>query len=118
VSQLPRFTITAGASGAIMGLMGLLLVYGWRRGGALGESLKASMLRFGVYILVFSLLMWNRMDHFNHAGGFACGALLALLVPDGAYRNRAEQVLWQLLSVAGVLLVVLAFYRVASSALP
>ena len=118
VSQLPRFTITAGASGAIMGLMGLLLVYGWRRGGALGESIKASMIRFGVYILIFSLLMWQRMDHLNHAGGFVCGALLAFFVPDGGYRNRGERVVWQVLSVAGVLLVVLAFYKVAGAALP
>jgi rhomboid protease GluP len=118
VSQLPRFVITAGASGAIMGLMGLLLVYGWRRGGALGESLKASMLRFGVYILVFSLLMWRTMDHYNHAGGFVCGALLAFVVPSGAYRNKAESTFWQVASLVGVLLVLFAFYKVAGSAIP
>ena len=92
-------------------------VYGWRRGGALGESLKASMLRFGVYIVIFSLLV-RGIDHYNHAGGFLCGALLAFVVPDGAYRNRAESTFWHFASLAGVLLVVFAFSKVAGSAIP
>lgn len=116
LSQLLRPVNTVGASGAIMGLMGLLLIYGWRRGGALGESLKASMLRFAVYIIIFSLLV-RGIDHFNHAGGFACGALLALIAPTGAYRGRGEAVFWQSASLAGVLLVLWAFYSVAASGL-
>jgi rhomboid protease GluP len=116
VSQLTRPVTTIGASGAIMGLMGLLLVYGWRRGGALGESLKASMLRFGIYIIVFSLLVPG-IDHLNHAGGFACGALMAFVVPAGSYRGRAESTFWRVAGLVGVLLVLLAFYRVAASAI-
>lgn len=113
LSQLSRPVNTVGASGAIVGLMGLLLVYGWRRGGALGESLKQGMLRYALYIVVFSLLI-RGVDHINHAGGFVCGAILALLVPAGRYRNRGEASVWQLVAAAGVLLVLLAFYRVAA----
>jgi len=113
MSQLLRPVNTVGASGAIMGLMGLLLVYGWRRGGALGESLKASMLRFAVYIVIFSLLV-RGIDHLNHVGGFACGALLALVVRAGAFRGRGEALFWQAASLAGVLLVLWAFYNVAA----
>jgi membrane associated rhomboid family serine protease len=113
-SQLPREVNTIGASGAAMGLIGLLLVYGWRHGGALGESLKASMIRFLIYIAVFSLV-FPGIDHFNHAGGFACGALLALVVPTGEYRGRGEAAFWQAASLAGVLVVLWAFYNVAAS---
>jgi len=116
LSQWVRPVNTVGASGAIMGLIGLLLVYGWRHGGALGESLKASMIRFVIYIAVFSLV-FPGIDHVNHAGGFACGALLGLVVPTGAYRSRGETLFWQAASLAGVLLVLWAFYNVAASGL-
>ena len=90
-----------------MGLMGLLLVYGWRRGGALGESLKASMIRFVVYIADLQPGLCAAMDHFNHLGGFVCGALLAFVVPDGGLPQPGRALFWQVLSVAGVLLVAL-----------
>ena len=111
-SQLPRFVNTVGASGAIMGLMGLLLVYGWRHGGAFGNTLKSSMIRFGLYILVFSLFFPN-IDHLNHAGGFACGALLAAIVPAGTFRSRTTVTVWEAMATGGVLLVLFAFFQVA-----
>jgi rhomboid protease GluP len=107
---------TVGASGAILGLMGLLLVYGWRRGGASGEALKSAMMRYAIYIVIFSLLV-RGIDHVNHAGGFACGALLALIVPSGRYRSPAEARAWEVAAIAGVLLVVYCFYKVATSAM-
>jgi rhomboid protease GluP len=110
----PRPPISIGASGAIMGLMGLLLVYGWRRGGATGEALKSAMMRYAIYIVVFSLLV-RGIDHVNHAGGFACGALLALIVPSGQYRGRSEARAWEVAAAAGILLVVYSFYKVAAS---
>jgi len=107
---------TVGASGAIMGLMGLLLVYGWRRGGASGEAMKSAMMRYAVYIVIFSLVV-RGIDHINHAGGFACGALLALIVPSGRYRSRSEGRAWEIAAIAGVVLVVYCFYKVAASSL-
>jgi rhomboid protease GluP len=111
-SQAPRFVITVGASGAIMGLIGLLLVHGYRRGGVLGQTMKSLVVRLAIYSVILSL-MFN-IDHLNHIGGFACGAFLALIVPHGQYRSRGEAALWQVLSVAGVLLVLWAFYQVAA----
>lgn len=107
---------TVGASGAIMGLMGLLLVYGWRRGGAGGQALKSAMMRYAIYIVIFSLVV-RGIDHVNHAGGFACGALLALIVPSGSFRNRSEGRAWEIAAIAGVLLVVYCFYKAASAAM-
>jgi rhomboid protease GluP len=111
-SQAPRFVITVGASGAIMGLIGLLLVHGYLRGGFLGQTMKSLVIRLAIYSVILSL-MFN-IDHLNHIGGFACGALLALVVPHGPHRSRTEAAVWQVLSVAGVLLVLLAFYQVAA----
>lgn len=111
-SQLPRFVNTVGASGAIMGLIGLLLVYGVRSGGVLGQTMKSLVLRLGLYMVVLSIFF--NLDHLNHAGGFVAGAIAALLVPAGPSRNKVETAIWQALSVAGVLLVVVAFYEVAT----
>ena len=37
----------------------------------------------------------------------------AVIVPAGRLRNRGEALLWQGLALAGILLVILAFYNVA-----
>lgn len=115
-SQLPRFVNTVGASGAIMGLIGLLLVHGYRHGGSLlGQSMKNLLVRLVIYSVILSLA-FPGIDHLNHAGGLAAGALLALVVPFGPPPSRGAATFWQLLALAGVLLVLVAFYHVAVQA--
>ena len=112
VSQLvSSHTNVIGASGAICGLIGLLLAYGMRRGGSGGEQIKRGMMRYAVYILIFSLL--PGISLLSHAGGFAGGLLLGFVVPAGAIRDRSRNMTWQLLSMAGVLLVLFVFYQVS-----
>jgi membrane associated rhomboid family serine protease len=114
-SQLTRPTITVGASGAIMGLIGLLIVYAYRRGGtALGQSMKNLVFRLVIYSLIMSFAF--NIDHRNHIGGFLCGALLALILRPREYRNKADAMFWQLLALGGVLLVLWAFTEVAIQA--
>jgi rhomboid protease GluP len=115
LSQFVRPVNTVGASGALLGMIGLLLVYGWRRGGTGGQALKSSMLRYGVYIAIFGLLVPG-IDNINHLGGFLCGAMLGFIVRPGSYRSPAERRVWKLSALAGVVLVLLAFYNVASTA--
>jgi rhomboid protease GluP len=112
-SQLPRYVNTVGASGAIMGLIGLLLVHGLRHRGALGERMKGFVLRLLVYSVVLSVF-FPRIDHLNHLGGIVAGALAALLVSTGPYRSRRQALVWGALSLAGVALVLLSFYQVAA----
>lgn len=112
-SQFPRLVITVGASGAIMGLIGLLLVHGYRSGSVLGQNMKQLAIRLLLYSLILNLFF--KIDHFNHAGGFAAGALAGLVVPP-ARGGRGDGPVWTVLSLAGVLLVLLAFYSVAREA--
>jgi membrane associated rhomboid family serine protease len=121
VSQVPTYpaflrdtevVISIGASGAIMGLIGLLLVCGLRGKGILGQSMKGLMLRLFFYSVIMSFFF--NIDHFAHAGGFACGALAGLVVPQGQSRGAGAARVWQVLSFAGVLLVLYAFYQVAA----
>jgi rhomboid protease GluP len=105
--------LTVGASGAIMGLIGLLLVYGYRsRTPVLGQSMKGLIFRLAVYSVILSFVF--NLDHLNHIGGFACGAFLALVVPTTPPRSRTASTAWQLAALAGVLLVLFAFYEVAT----
>jgi len=116
-SEAPRYVNTVGASGAIFGLIGLLLVYGMRHHGALGESMKSLLMRLMVYMLIISLLAGGmRIDHLNHLGGFIIGGLAALVVPAGEITDRRSVMLWQLLALGGVLLVLIAFFKVATFA--
>jgi rhomboid protease GluP len=112
-SQIPFFKNTVGASGAIMGLIGLLLAYGWRYRSAEVRQMMTSLL---TQLLLFWMIFWlmspRLVDHFNHLGGFLAGGLLTFLIPAREFRSRAELVAWQLLALAGVLLVLFAFLQV------
>lgn len=100
-----------GASGAICGLVGLLVAYGSRVRTGAAAALKQAMIRFSFLILIISLLpgvSWQA-----HLGGFATGFGLGWVVPTGRFRGRRDETLWQVLSLAGVLAVLYAFYKVA-----
>jgi rhomboid protease GluP len=112
LSQIIRNEVnTVGASGAILGLIGLLMVYGWRSKDTFGARLKSMMLRFIVFIIIIGFI--PGIDSLNHLGGLVCGALLALIVPTGQDRNHIETTIWRVLSIGGVLLVLFSFFQVA-----
>jgi rhomboid protease GluP len=100
-----------GASGAIVGMIGLLLAYGIRRGGVIGGNIRSGMLRYAIYILVFSLL--PGISLLSHAGGFAGGFLLGLIIPAGSCRTPSATSGFRALALAGVMLVLWSFYQVA-----
>ncbi len=110
-SQWPRFVNTVGASGAIFGLIGALFVLGLRRGGVLGESMRALLWRLILYSAILSLFF--RLDHLNHLGGFAAGAAFGRLVDPGAATRRSGERLWDLAAWSAVGLVLVAFGAVA-----
>lgn len=117
LSHSVRLVNTVGASGALLGMIGLLLVYGWRTGGPRGEMLKSAMLRYLIYIALFSLFLGGAfsIDHLNHLGGLLCGAALGWAVPGGAFRDSRAKLLWDAAAIGGVLVVVYAFYKVATT---
>jgi rhomboid protease GluP len=112
VSQIwdPR-TLVVGASGAIVGMIGLMIVYGTRRGGVAGRQLKGVMIQYAVFILIISLL--PRVSFSAHLGGFLGGFLLGWIVPIGPFKNRATAAVWEGLALTGVALVLLAFFQIA-----
>ncbi|HJQ99938.1 MAG TPA: rhomboid family intramembrane serine protease [Candidatus Polarisedimenticolaceae bacterium] len=111
-SQYLRHSHTVGASGAICGLLGLLLVHGYRMGGAYGTRLRSAMMQNILIMGVLSFVV-PRIDWMNHLGGLAMGALLGLVVPAGPFRSRGTEGLWQILAWGAVAIALASFWMMA-----
>jgi len=86
--------MSVGASGAVFGLIGVAAVWGWRRGGRVGEGIKGQMVQWALYGLVMGFMIPG-IDNAAHAGGLAAGAVLALMIGDGAPRSAAGARAWE-----------------------
>jgi rhomboid protease GluP len=95
-----------GASGALFGLIGAAGVYGHRRGDAFGRMIRRVMLQWGLYALVFGLLI--HADNAAHIGGLAAGVVLSFVVGD-TDRPRPLDRLWPALAAVAVAITLFAF---------
>ena len=111
VSQLLRNIHTVGASGALVGLIGVLLVHGWKIGGAYGQRLRSAMVQTIVLMVVISLL--PGIDLLNHLGGLVVGCGLGFVTPSGPFRSRATETLWVALAWAAVAVCLASFWMMA-----
>lgn len=89
--------ISIGASGSLMGLIGLMLAITTRRGGAMMQMVRSQLLKWVLYIFVLGLFV--NADNAAHAGGLASGFLLGKVFADrepiaGAERKRAYAMGW------------------------
>ena len=91
--------LSAGASGAIFGLIGFSILYFRRQGSARGRDIQAFMIRWAIYAFVFGLFF--RADNYAHAGGFAAGLLLGGLMEIREDEKRRRGPFWK--AVAGFL---------------
>jgi len=70
--------VSAGASGAIAGLIGGGIVVGQLVGGAHGSNYRNAMLRWAAIVIVYGFVA--HADNAAHVGGLATGLLLAWLL--------------------------------------
>jgi membrane associated rhomboid family serine protease len=78
-SSMGHFSV--GASGALLGLVGVLLGATTGRKNLAAQSLRSSLIRWVIYIAVFGLLM-RGTDNAAHFGGLATGYLLGRVMAD------------------------------------
>lgn len=78
-----------GASGAIFGLFGALVFYGWHRGGSFGTAIFRRTL-FWAGILFLYGLVGSNVDNWGHLGGFIGGFAAAFVL---RYQERLPQTL-------------------------
>jgi len=96
-----------GASGAIMGLVGLLIAITTKRGGMLMKELRSRLISWVVTIFAIGFLFTGmRTDNWAHFGGLAAGFGLGKLFADrepapGKERTQAYTLGW----LAGIVLI-------------
>ncbi len=90
--------MSIGASGALMGLIGLALAITTRRGGAYAQMIRAQLVRSVILIFVIGFVI-PIIDNASHFGGLAAGFLLGKVFADrepqtGQERTRAFALGW------------------------
>jgi rhomboid protease GluP len=102
-----RGNFSVGASGAILGLIGVMLAITTRRGGAAMQAQRSRLIIWIVIIFAQGLLPGLNVDNWAHFGGLAAGFLLGRVFADrpplpGPETTRAYLLGW----IAAAVLVV------------
>lgn len=71
--------ISVGASGGIVGLIGYLAVYAFRRRQFISPEFRKSLLINIGFILVFGLVLYQVIDNYGHIGGLITGAVYGFI---------------------------------------
>jgi rhomboid protease GluP len=108
---------SVGASGAILGIVGLLIAITTKRGGMQMKELRSRLISWVVTIFALGFLMTGmRTDNWAHLGGLVAGFLLGKVFADrlpaaGKERTRAYALGWLagLVVVASFALMVLHY---------
>jgi rhomboid protease GluP len=113
MSNFLGIPFTVGASGSIFGLLGAMVAFGRRRGGAFGGMVLRQYGQWALLLFILGFFM-SGVNNIAHAGGFI-GGLAAGLVLSLAER-RAETTLDHTMAGACILATILAFALAAYSA--
>src|SRR5438477_7113558 len=108
---------SAGASGAIFGLFGVLLVFGIRYRDVIPPFFKRAVGTGVLPVIILNLVIGfsiPAIDNSAHLGGLIAGALLALIVPFKKAGAETPAV-FRSLQVALLTLIMVCFYAVAKN---
>ncbi len=83
------YGVGIGASGALAGLIGVLLGMTMGRGGSYAREIRAQMIRMIGYLVIMAILPIG-IDNAAHFGGLAAGFLLGKVFADREPMNAAE----------------------------
>jgi len=82
---------SVGASGAIFGLMGCLLYFGYHYRVYLGQTLKSQILPLILFNLAYGFMVTG-IDNFAHIGGLIGGVLTTAMVGVNDKESKTEQI--------------------------
>jgi rhomboid protease GluP len=104
--------VSIGGSGALLGLIGVMLAVTMGHKTAGMQMLRGQIIRWLIYIAVFGLFV-RGIDNYAHAGGFVAGFILGKLMVDRAPVAPEERKKAYVLGWASALLVFASFAMVA-----
>ncbi len=100
------YGMSVGASGAIMGLIGIMIGASYHHG-RLGGDIRSSLWKWVIYIAIFGFFF--PVDNAAHLGGLVSGLAIGYLVPEGEPETRPSENLWNSLAVFSVLIIAASF---------
>jgi len=103
---------SVGGSGALLGLIGVLLALTTGRQSASMRMMRSQIIRWLIYLLVFGLMV-SGIDNMAHLGGLATGYLLGRLMAARPPMNSRERTRAYALGWASALVVMASFAVVA-----
>ena len=112
VSDVIGVSFTVGASGSIFGLLGAMVAFGRRRGGAFGAMILRQYGQWALLLFILGFFM-SGVNNLAHVGGFLGGLAAGLLL--SLAERRAETSLDHLLA-AGLLVATVVAFGLALSA--
>jgi len=107
--------LSAGASGAIFGLFGALLVFGFKYRSSIPAVFQKAAGRGVLPVIAINLFIGYVIPHIDnsaHIAGLITGALLAAIIPFQRPGTETPNV-FKFLQAAMVVVVILSFYEVA-----
>jgi len=102
--------MSVGASGAIMGMIGILIGASFHHG-HLGKEYRSQLWKWVLYIAIFGIFF--NADNAAHFGGLATGLAFGYLVPEGEPATRPSENLWNALAMVSVLVIGASFVLMA-----
>ncbi|CAN5360778.1 hypothetical protein BH10ACI2_BH10ACI2_06120 [soil metagenome] len=82
---------SVGASGGIVGLIGYLAIYAFRRRQFISPEFRKNILINIGFMLVFGLVLYQKIDNFGHIGGLITGAVYGFLqIPTNPHDDPRE----------------------------
>ncbi len=106
----PR-AVSIGASGAVFGLIGAMITYGYRNRRSASDPVRGMFVRWAIYGLVFGFVVPG-IDNAAHIGGMLGGMVFGWLVPDLPSLTQSSIYLWKALQVMVALLVLFSFMMI------
>ncbi|MGH9432131.1 MAG: rhomboid family intramembrane serine protease, partial [Terriglobia bacterium] len=104
------FGVSAGASAAILGLIGIMIGASFHHG-SLGKDIRSQLWKWLIYIFIFGLFF--AIDNAAHVGGLLSGIAFGYLVKEGEPLTRTSESVWNTLAVLSVLLIAGSFALMA-----
>ncbi|HEY3998381.1 MAG TPA: rhomboid family intramembrane serine protease [Candidatus Xenobia bacterium] len=98
--------LSAGASGAIAGIIGLGLSYCHFNGMKAGRDF---FFRWVAYNVLFDVFLGGHIDNFAHGGGFVAGLVLGWIVYRDRHGRGTRDGIWRIAAVACLVVTIAAF---------
>ena len=80
--------VSVGASGGIVGLLGYITVYAFRRRKFISPEFRKSLLVNIGFLFFFGLVLINVVDNYGHLGGLIVGIVYGVIqIPSDEYKD-------------------------------